>query len=88
MVDELLGKKDAARDAYRKAADADPENFSVQATRRIRKLSYAVPDALSEAESRRLSKLPQITDDEIRLASKALAELETFPAEFFGENKD
>ena len=87
MVHELLDAKEEARLAYQKAAEVDPVNFGRQAGKRMRKLLFAVPDAMTEEESRRLSKLPQISEEEMRRASQAIAGLDTFPTVSFGEDE-
>lgn len=64
-VQESLGNLGEARDAYKKAKEADPANFGSEVDSRLRDMPHPILDAISDEERERLSQLPPITNDEV-----------------------
>jgi len=82
LISEMLGEHHEARLAYRRAMEADPENFETRALEKLKALRPLALPGRSPRERARLSRLGPITEEEIREARRLLAGCHTFPPFF------
>lgn len=74
LIADALGERDEAREAFRQAMEADPDNFTELATTKLEALDASRTFVRSAEEAKRLARLGPITDDTLREARRELDE--------------
>ena len=82
LIWEILGERDFACGAFRRAMETDPENFAEPSREKLRLLEAQPLSLRSAEELERLSRLGPITDEELRTAREKLDACDTFPSVF------
>jgi tetratricopeptide (TPR) repeat protein len=83
LIWEILGQRDSACGAFRRAMETDPDNFTEPSGEKLRLLEAQPPSLRTAAELERLSKLGPITEEELRATREMLAACDSFPSVFF-----
>ncbi len=83
LIWEILGERDTACGAFRRAMETDPDNFTDRTREKLRLLEAQPLPLRSAEELERLSSLGPITEEELRATRKMLDACDSFPSVFY-----